>query len=130
MSRLYINPTIQKMIEEYCRSNGIDDLNAFANRCALQGLSILKFGTSPSNNVQRENNGVIDYDKKEIKKIKSYDKSVEEALKESHINGCDETKRTDSTTTVAADKKESIEQKERTQEERSIRRTIKLIKKS
>ena len=53
--RLYINPTIEKQVRNYCEINGIDDVNAFVNRCALQGLNILKYGTSPIDNVNREN---------------------------------------------------------------------------
>ena len=51
-----MNPTIEKQIREYCSLNNIDDINAFANRCALQGLNIMKYGTSPIDNINRENN--------------------------------------------------------------------------
>lgn len=63
MSRLYINPTLEKNIRSYCEINGIEDVNAFANRCASQGLNIIKFGTSPIDNINRENNGIKDVPK-------------------------------------------------------------------
>jgi hypothetical protein len=40
--------------------NGIEDTNAFANRCATQGFNIVKFGLSPKDNIERENNGIKD----------------------------------------------------------------------
>lgn len=63
MGRLYINPTLEKSIRSYCEANGIEDINAFANRCAMQGLNIIKFGTSPNDNINRENNGIKDIKK-------------------------------------------------------------------
>ena len=58
MSRLYINNTLEKSIRSYCELNGIDDVNAFANRCAMQGFNIVKYGISPKDNMERENNGI------------------------------------------------------------------------
>lgn len=63
MARLYINPTLEKAIRSYCELNEIDDINAFANRCALQGFNIIKFGVSPKDNIERENNGIKDIKK-------------------------------------------------------------------
>ena len=63
MARLYINPTLEKAIRSYCELNDIDDINAFANRCALQGFNIIKFGVSPKDNIERENNGIKDIKK-------------------------------------------------------------------
>ena len=63
MGRLYINPTLEKSIRSYCDLNEIEDINAFANRCAMQGFNIVKFGVSPKDNVDRENNGIKDINK-------------------------------------------------------------------
>ena len=68
MTRLYINQTLDKQIREYCSINNIEDINAFANRCVLQGLNILKYGFSPSDNVNRENNSIKDTTKNTKKK--------------------------------------------------------------
>ena len=65
MARLYINPTLEKSIRSYCEFNGIEDINAFANRCAMQGFNIVKFGVSPKDNIDRENNGIKDIKKNE-----------------------------------------------------------------
>ena len=54
MGRLYINTTLEKSIRSYCNLNGIEDINAFANRCAMQGFNIIKFGMSPKDNIERE----------------------------------------------------------------------------
>ena len=72
MARLYINPTLEKSIRSYCEFNGIEDVNAFANRCAMQGFNIVKFGASPKDNIDRENNGI-----KDIKKNASSTKKKE-----------------------------------------------------
>ena len=72
MARLYIHPTLEKSIRSYCEMNNIDDVNAFANRCAMQGFNIVKFGLSPKDNVERENNGI-----KDIKKHASSSKKKE-----------------------------------------------------
>lgn len=72
MARLYINPTLEKSIRSYCEFNGIEDINAFANRCAMQGFNIVKFGVSPKDNIDRENNGI-----KDIKKNASNTKKKE-----------------------------------------------------
>ena len=63
MSRLYINPTLEKQIRQYCQLNDIEDINAFANRCTNQGFNIIKFGTSPKDNVERESKGIKDIKK-------------------------------------------------------------------
>ncbi len=70
MSRLYINNTLEKAIRSYCELNGIDDVNAFANRCAMQGFNIVKYGISPKDNMERENNGIKDIDKNVKRKVK------------------------------------------------------------
>ena len=63
MSRLYVNQTLERQIRQYCEINDIEDVNAFANRCLSQGFSIVKFGTSPKDNVERENKGIKDVKK-------------------------------------------------------------------
>ena len=70
MSRLYINNTLEKSIRSYCELNDIEDVNAFANRCAMQGFNIIKFGISPRDNIERENNGIKDIDKNDKRQIK------------------------------------------------------------
>ena len=70
MGRLYINTILEKSIRSYCDLNGIEDINAFANRCAMQGFSIIKFGMSPKDNIERENNGIKDVKKNAARKKK------------------------------------------------------------
>ena len=65
MDRLYLKPSLCKAIAEYCEANSIDDVNAFANRCATQGFNIAKYGLSPGDNIERENNGIKDFKKNE-----------------------------------------------------------------
>ena len=89
MSRLYVNQTLERQIRQYCELNEIDDINAFANRCLSQGFSIIKFGTSPRDNVEREINGIKDLSKDEYKKQtkpsreEETKRRVEETVKES-----------------------------------------------
>ena len=68
MGRLYVNQTLERQIRQYCEINDIEDINAFANRCLSQGFSIIKFGISPKDNIQRENKGIKDLSKDEYKK--------------------------------------------------------------
>ena len=70
MERLYLKPTLCRAIEEYCKLNGIEDINAFANRCATQGFNIVKFGLSPKDNVERENKGIKDIKNERTRKKK------------------------------------------------------------
>ena len=63
MERLYLKPGLCKAIEEYCKLNNIEDINNFANRCATHGFSIVKYGLSPPDNINRENNGIKDLKK-------------------------------------------------------------------
>lgn len=61
MERLYLKPSLCKAIAEYCEANEINDVNAFANRCAMQGFNIAKYGLSPGDNIERENKGIKDF---------------------------------------------------------------------
>lgn len=70
MERLYLKPSLCKAIAEYCEVNKIDDVNAFANRCATQGFNIAKYGLSPVDNIERENKGIKDFKNEGRKKRK------------------------------------------------------------
>ena len=63
MGRLYVNQTLEKQLRQYCELNEIEEINAFANRCLSQGFNIIKFGTSPKDNVERESKGIKDIKK-------------------------------------------------------------------
>jgi hypothetical protein len=76
MARLYINPTLERQIRQYCQLNDIEDVNAFANRCANQGFNIIKFGTSPKDNFERETKGIKDIKKTNGKK-ETHNEAVE-----------------------------------------------------
>jgi len=82
MSRLYVNQTLERQIRKYCEMNDIEDVNAFANRCLSQGFSIVKFGTSPKDNVERENKGIKDVKKASETKNK---KSLQASNKEEEV---------------------------------------------
>ena len=129
MSRLYINPTVQRMIESYCADNGISDLNAFANRCALNGLNILKYGTSPSDNLDRERKGVSDYEKKKM--VKNV-KEAEAGSKGYHAEGCDGVEGVEQVKVNVgkADEEGGKQEKGSDEEKHVVKRTIKLIRKS
>ena len=87
MSRLYINNTLEKSIRSYCELNGIDDVNAFANRCAMQGFNIVKYGISPKDNMERENNGIKDIEKNVKRKIKQEPLPKDEGKQEEEVGG-------------------------------------------
>ena len=70
MERLYLKPALCKAIDEYCKMNNIEDINAFANRCATQGFNIVKYGLSPKDNVERETKGIKDIKNEKSRKKK------------------------------------------------------------
>jgi hypothetical protein len=56
-------------IKEYCKTNGIRDHKAFCVRCIEQGFSIVKYGVSPMDNINRENDGIKD--NKKVEQVKT-----------------------------------------------------------
>lgn len=110
MSRLYVNQTLERQIRQYCELNEIDDINAFANRCLSQGFSIIKFGTSPRDNVEREINGIKDISKDEYKKQtkpsreektkRGVEETVKEPTKEENLEEKEEVKEVKTPVTV------------------------------
>ena len=45
---------LEKEMKEYCRLNGITDVAGFITQCMLNGFNIVKYGTSPADNIKRE----------------------------------------------------------------------------
>lgn len=119
MPRLYINSTLEKSIRTYCEMNNIDDINAFANRCAKQGLDIIKFGLSPTDNVNRENKGIKDIIKNDKRQTKQKSFGEDIGKREEEIGG--EKGKEDN-------KEKEIEPKEERKENITVRR-IQVIKK-
>lgn len=118
MSRLYINPTLENNIRKYCELNEIEDVNAFANRCAMQGFNILRYGISPKDNITREINGIKDISKDELKKKKQEPQRTEDVKLE----------RTEVEEKRDSDKEEKVEPTEERKTNVTVRR-IKVIKK-
>ena len=116
MGRLYVNQTLEKQIRQYCEMNEIEDINAFANRCLAQGFSVVKFGTSPKDNFERENKGIKDIKKNE-NRTKKKDPSRE-----------DEGKQKESETPRTEEPKEEIKPIEERKEGVTVRK-IRIIKK-
>lgn len=46
---------LEKEIKEYCKLNGINDAAGFITQCILMGFNTFRYGTSPSDNIKREN---------------------------------------------------------------------------
>lgn len=67
-NRIYIKDKLVKEIKEYCKLNEIEDVDEFANKCTINGFTIIKFGTSPLDNINRENNGIKEF-KDDVKGI-------------------------------------------------------------
>ena len=61
--KIEIKPKNIKALKEYCEANDITDFEAFCNRCLMQGLTILMYGTSPIDNIEREIQGIKDIKK-------------------------------------------------------------------
>lgn len=79
--KLDIRGFLEKSIKDYCELNGIEDIDAFSKRCLQQGFNVVKFGTSPYDNIQREINGINDIEK--VKNAKPSKKSSAEKARES-----------------------------------------------
>lgn len=58
-----IKEKILKDIRLYCSINGIDDVEGFMERCLVQGFNIVRFGTSPMDNIARQMIGTKDLGK-------------------------------------------------------------------
>ena len=95
MARLYVNQTLEKQIRQYCEINEIEDINAFANRCLSQGFSIIKYGVSPSDNKEREENGIKDFKKKRIEKADGKNQEESAAQERSDREDKEESKPTE-----------------------------------
>ena len=46
---------LEKEIKEYCKLNGINDVAGFITQCILRGFNTFRYGTSPTDNIKREN---------------------------------------------------------------------------
>ena len=46
---------LEKEIKEYCKLNGINDVAGFITQCILMGFNTFRYGTSPMDNIKREN---------------------------------------------------------------------------
>ena len=122
MGRLYVNQTLERQIRQYCELNAIEDINAFANRCLSQGFTIIKFGTSPKNNIERENKGIKDINKDEYKKQTKQE--LQPSRKEESKRVVEETIEREPTT-----KEENIKEKEEVKTPVVVRK-IRVIKKN
>ena len=49
---------LEKEIKEYCKLNGINDVAGFITQCILRGFNTFRYGTSPSDNIKRENSEI------------------------------------------------------------------------
>ncbi len=116
--KLDVRGFLEKSIKDYCQLNSIDDIDGFSKRCLQQGFNIVKFGTSPLDNIKREQNGIIDIEKpKKIKNEKPSRKETREFV---------ETKET-----TNSEQKEKITTVEKTETKKPvIVRKIQVIKKA
>ena len=46
---------LEKEIKEYCKLNGINNVAGFITQCILMGFNTFRYGTSPTDNIKREN---------------------------------------------------------------------------
>lgn len=46
---------IKQEIENYCKLNGINDVESIINECLRIGFNIMKYGVSPQDNFRKEN---------------------------------------------------------------------------
>ena len=106
-NEIYIKDKILKELKEYCKLNDIEDVNDFVNKCVIKGFTIAKFGTSPMDNINRENNGIKGFEENVKGTIKQEPKR-EGGREGERINGIEESKREGEETVKAKEKKENI----------------------
>lgn len=76
---------LEKQIKEYCKLNDINDVPGFITQCMLRGFNTFKYGTSPGDNIKRENGEIVDKGlNRESKKTKTTkkDEKNEDSVKE------------------------------------------------
>ena len=69
---------LEKEIKEYCELNGINDIPGFITQCMLRGFNIFKYGTSPGDNIKRQNGEIIDNGSNRVNKKKEEPQEVKE----------------------------------------------------
>ena len=52
---MYNRALLEKEIKEYCKLNGINEDTGVINKCILMGFNTFRYGTSPTDNIKREN---------------------------------------------------------------------------
>ncbi len=76
---IQVNNSLERAITVYCKANGIDDIDTFANNCMRQGFNIVKYGISPKDNIEREDKGIVD-----VNTFNSYEPTREEKIEREH----------------------------------------------
>ena len=56
--KVMLSEKLYQDISRYCQMNNIEDVDAFINKCLMQGYNVVKFGYSPKDNLRREILGI------------------------------------------------------------------------
>ena len=121
MKKIEIDKKLLKDISDFCKINGIDDVQGKVNSMLRKELMLLKYGNSPFNNTQEivedkvEEKPIVEKQKEEKPKRKQEKKKIEEISQQTEIK-FDEVE----------DKKEEIKQ----EEPKITRRVVKITKKN
>lgn len=51
---------LEREMKEYCELNGISDVAGFITQCMLKGFNVVRYGTSPSDNIKRQKGEVVE----------------------------------------------------------------------
>ena len=107
---------ILKDIRLYCSANGIEDVDSFAARCLAQGFNIVRYGVSPMDNIERQMNGT-----KDLRKENEH---------EAHISGHQEGKSSSNSKAGKPKEEEPARQEGEEQKVQSVKRKVKIVKRS
>jgi hypothetical protein len=73
---------VEKEIRKYCELNNINDVPGFITQCMVRGFNIFKYGTSPGDNIKRQNGDIIDNGSNKTHKKKENTKTTKSVNKE------------------------------------------------
>lgn len=82
MHQFKINNNLYEKIIDYCKLNRINDINTFCEECLNYGFNVVRFGSSPFDNLRREEKGITNFSQEEhVQEVKASPKAKIKIIK-------------------------------------------------